>query len=516
MIRDGGAEALRPAILLPAQKEALMKRWTRRVLDDPLIPGARRLSESALRDHIPVLLDQLLAELTPCVAASGSPEAGAEPYGETWFARDYAHDRFNRHYSLAETLRELSHLRSVIIDFCAGEGMSLSEDAAQCLHLLIDEVMSTVAVEMEQVARADQDVDRRRLRSTLRLFPAAVFIFDAAGRMLETNTIGEALWGSSAPCPRHLSEFGRYQGWWPGTGSLIAPTEWPIARALLLGEEAHDREIDILCADGERKTILNSAVPLRSADGGIIGGISVAFDITERVQATRKVIQTAELRDRFIGILGHDLRNPLSSINVAAAVLLKDQNIPEAHAKILRKIISSVDRMSRMISDLLDLTRGHCGQVIPIAPKPCDLRAICRQMIEEIELVHPTRSIELQVNGTGLGVWDPDRLAQALGNLLGNAISYSLPETPIRVALSEHGANVILTVSNLGLAIPPELQGRIFEPFQRGVSQGEPSTGWGLGLGLYITQQIVKAHGGSIWVTSEPGTETIFTISLPR
>jgi signal transduction histidine kinase len=235
----------------------------------------------------------------------------------------------------------------------------------------------------------------------------------------------------------------------------------------------------------------------------------------ERV-AVEKLQTEATFRERFIGILGHDLRNPLQSISFVAAALLKLDDTTEPQARLIRRIAVSADRMARMIADLLEVTRARLGGGIPIEPKVADLRAISQQAIDELEIAHPDRTIRLDVLGDVRGVWDPDRMAQVVSNLVSNALDYSPPDTSVRVLLRGEGVRVLLEVNNQGPTIAPGRMDHLFEPFVQG-SQGERvAEGQGLGLGLFIAEQIVEEHGGSLAVASTPEEGTTFTVRLPR
>lgn len=263
------------------------------------------------------------------------------------------------------------------------------------------------------------------------------------------------------------------------------------------------------------------AVPVQGAEARLLhaaideGMIAVAMELEEAAESNMR--RSVAFRDRFMGILGHDLRNPLASIAFTAQSLLERADTPPAQQRALTRIAGCAERMTRMIGDLLDLTRTRAGGGIPITPQPADLHAICRQVIEELESSHPARSIQFEARGEGRGVWDPDRLAQVVGNLVANALDYSPTDTPVEVTVEERGPNVFLRVSNLGAPIPPSEIARIFEPFRRGarvLSSGRSPQG--LGLGLFIAQHIVKAHAGDIMVRSALQHGTTFTVRLPR
>jgi len=216
------------------------------------------------------------------------------------------------------------------------------------------------------------------------------------------------------------------------------------------------------------------------------------------------------LRDRFIGVLGHDLRNPLASASFAMQALASLATTgPERKA--LETLARALDRMSRMITDVLDFARGHLGGGIPTKPVAADMGEICRAAVEEVRSVHPSRAIELHTQGDLAGTFDHDRIMQAMVNLLGNAIQHG--EDPIMVAVTEADDRRALftRVANRGKTIPPEMLNKLFDPFTSGAGDRKN----GLGLGLYIVAEIVRAHGGTCDVTSD-ASETAFLIRWPR
>jgi hypothetical protein len=259
-----------------------------------------------------------------------------------------------------------------------------------------------------------------------------------------------------------------------------------------------------------------------SRDGKLRGLAKVTRDLTSRKAAEEEKIElaksqeresdlrdVAEFREMFIGILGHDLRNPLGSIVLAAGLLLQRGHLDEQDARTVARIVNGSERMTRMIAQLLDLTRARLGGGLPIEPKPTDLRDVCRNVVDEFEA-----TIDLEVLGDVTGTWDPDRLAEALSNLAGNAIEYAIPGTAMVVKAQADGADVVVEIRNQGRPIPAEVLPFIFEPFRR-AQQGEKSKAGNLGLGLYIARQIVLSHGGTLDAHSVDGTTT-FVMRLPR
>lgn len=223
--------------------------------------------------------------------------------------------------------------------------------------------------------------------------------------------------------------------------------------------------------------------------------------------------ENAEFRERLIGIVSHDLRNPISAVLMGASILLQHDELSEWATKIVARIQSSASRASRLIDDVLDFTQARLGAGIRIDKKPADIHAIIRQVVEELEAAHGDHRIEVMHTGDGRGRWDADRLAQVVGNLLSNALQYGVSTTPVKLETRDEGDGVRLTVHNQGPPIPPDRLRDIFEPMQRATS--ESSKARSVGLGLYIVKHIVEAHHGNVAVTSS-ANGTTFTVFLPR
>ncbi|PTL81551.1 ATP-binding protein [Vitiosangium sp. GDMCC 1.1324] len=236
----------------------------------------------------------------------------------------------------------------------------------------------------------------------------------------------------------------------------------------------------------------------------------------EGVKREEAAQQTALFREQFLGILGHDLRNPLQAIAGNAALLLRYGGLSEPQRKAINRISISADRMARMISDILDFTRTRLGGGYTLQRTWMNVHDVLRQVVEELEVAHPQRRFELNVSGTGWGEWDADRIAQAASNLVGNAVQYSPGDSAVRVLARDEGEGVRVEVHNLGTPIPVERMPHIFDPFVRGRDGARSGSRSGLGLGLYITHEIVKAHGGTLQVRSSEAEGTCFWLNLPR
>lgn len=219
--------------------------------------------------------------------------------------------------------------------------------------------------------------------------------------------------------------------------------------------------------------------------------------------------------DLFVGILGHDLRNPLAAIMTAASLIHRRAESSRL-TEPARRILSSAERMRRMIDQILDFTRIRMGGGIPLVRKKVDLGEVCQSMVDELEGGDGHTGIELEIVGDASGLWDEDRLAQVVSNLVGNAQQHRpSPGSAIKIRLDgTDPARVILDVWNEG-AVPPELLSVIFEPLRTGADRKLAGSS-GLGLGLYITHQIVAAHKGAIDVESSEAAGTHFVVGIPR
>jgi PAS domain S-box-containing protein len=300
-------------------------------------------------------------------------------------------------------------------------------------------------------------------------------------------------------------------------GQEAAGVEPLLGRVLETGQALRGHEFSgpVACEPQVPRHWVADYFPVRARDGRVLGVGCVVVDVTERTRQQERMRQTAEFRERFLGVVSHDLRNPLNAILLSANGLLRAEGLPASHTRMVRRIVSSGERMVRMIGELLDFTRGRLGGGIPIQPRPSNLRQLCAQVVEELESSHPERELRLTAEGQFQGRWDPDRLTQLLGNLGKNALDYSPPGSRVDFALHDEGEAVRVEVHNDGPPIPEAMLPGIFEPFRRAVS-GDAHPTSGLGLGLFIVERIAQAHGGTLQVRSTAESGTTFVLRLPR
>ncbi len=227
--------------------------------------------------------------------------------------------------------------------------------------------------------------------------------------------------------------------------------------------------------------------------------------------------RVAQSRELVVGILGHDLRSPLQAIALSTELSLHMGQLNERQTMLSRKVLESTHRMGRLINDLLDVTRARFGAGLPVARAIMNMGTVAEQIVDEVHVVHPQRVIELSVSGFLGGEWDKARIGQVFSNLLNNAIQYGSHSVPVRVGVMGDPKAVTITVGNDGVPIPVDKIKTIFDPLTRIVTDDDAATTSGnLGLGLYITKEVVVAHGGAIEVTSSETEGTIFTVRLPR
>ena len=310
--------------------------------------------------------------------------------------------------------------------------------------------------------------------------------------------------------------------------------------------------LDLKTSEGKRRAVLANAVERRQADGRTVATYVVLFPASERRRYERDLVEaravaegaskelaalnktlgerieaavaerveaeagllaereTAELREQFIAVLGHDLRNPLASISAAARVLLREP-LSERGVRVLALMQGSVTRMAGLIDNVLDFARGRLGGGIGLV---CDadepLESVLIQVVDELRAGAPDRLINTEFSLTEPVFCDRSRIGQLVSNLLGNALTYGAIDEPVRVQAFTEAGVLEISVANGGQPISEESFLNLFQPFFRGKVLGSQQ---GLGLGLHIASEIAKAHGGTISVVSDQ-IETRFTFRM--
>lgn len=265
--------------------------------------------------------------------------------------------------------------------------------------------------------------------------------------------------------------------------------------------------------------------PLYDDRGKVEAITIIARDIDERklALATAQRIQ-AELTEavhanqQMMAVLGHDLRNPLSAIQTAAIVMARDESLSKKAAHLTSIIHDASTRMQEMTDTLLDFAHTRFVGPLPITRKKTNIHETCQRALAELRVVHPDRDIVLQCEGDTIGMWDSARISQLIVNLVANALTHGVASAPVHVRIVGEEHVVMIEVNNSGPPIPPDVLPNVFDPFRRGdaTTRSKTQKGLGLGLGLYIVQQIALAHGGTVNVTSTAARGTTFRVNLPR
>lgn len=239
------------------------------------------------------------------------------------------------------------------------------------------------------------------------------------------------------------------------------------------------------------------------------------LDSQERLAANEAALlnerETAKLREQFIAVLGHDLRNPLAAIDAGVEVLRTMPN-NEENALVLDLIQRSTARMSGLIGDVLDFARGRLGGGLNLnRTSDANLEGVLRQVVAELQATSPKRTIQCDIAIRHKVLCDSARLGQMLSNLLANALTHSPPDSPVWVAVQSCETKFELSVTNLGEALEPQIMDQLFEPFARGMAHPGQA---GLGLGLYIAAEIARAHDGDLEVAATNG-KICFVFTMP-
>jgi signal transduction histidine kinase len=266
--------------------------------------------------------------------------------------------------------------------------------------------------------------------------------------------------------------------------------------------------------ESRNEHLLVSFEPTRDRAGAVTGVLVASTEVTELKEAQIALTQAAAFRERMLAVLAHDLRNPLSSIVALTRLLGHKQEVAPDVRRALGQMEQASSRMVELIGTLLDFSAARFGDSLPIVRAPIDLHRVASDVLDELRSVASERALDLRTEGDTRGAWDAARMAQVISNLVGNALAHGSQHEPVLVELEGGDRRVSLRITNRGPVIAPADLPFLFEPFRRGSGAGQRSRG--LGLGLYIVKEIVRAHDGEIRAESSAERGTVFTVDLPR
>jgi sigma-B regulation protein RsbU (phosphoserine phosphatase) len=261
--------------------------------------------------------------------------------------------------------------------------------------------------------------------------------------------------------------------------------------------------------DGAQRVVIASGQGFADDDGKLAEFVGTLVDVTESHRLRESAEDRALFAEQMVGIASHDLRNPLQSISLSAQVMFRDTDRnSQKSARMLSNIDNAARRAQRLISDLLDFTAARVGRGLSVQRQSIDLHHVVARTVEELAIAFPDAQLEHRRTGSGIVAADADRIAQIIGNLVGNAVSYGRKGSPVTITSAVLDDSAMVSVRNYGDPIPVDQQTRIFEPMVRGVALDSPMRN--VGLGLFIVRAIAKAHDGSVNVLSSSEAGTTF------
>ncbi|PTL84380.1 ATP-binding protein [Vitiosangium sp. GDMCC 1.1324] len=481
--------------ILRKNRERILEEWARRVREELPVSA---LPWQELLDNVPDMLEALADALEQ---RRDRPHA---PLKEK--ARRHSEQRHRLGYSMEDVVREYALLRNTSIRVILSAYPQPSLDEMELLHMALDQAVVESVTTYGRESTRELETERQRFRLALRNSTIVVFEQDLEQRY---TWIYNPQLGVTAEQVVGSTDAGMF------TGPEDIRTLMELKQRVL--DTGEPLLAEVRASIGPRRGFYLLALePLRDAEGRVTGLMGAATDITVHRDEEEQLRRTLEFRDRVMGIVSHDLRNPLNAITLSAATLLRRGGLDERVRQNLQRIVSAADRAHRLIRDLLDYTKARLGSGIPIEPRPCNLGEVARQVVDEVAQAFPERTLHFEraTEGNLDGEWDPDRLAQVITNLTRNALQHSPLGTPVRVMVRTDDDSVSLEVHNEGPAIAPELLPALFEPFTQGA--GRHTHEGNVGLGLYISQEVARAHGGRMEVESSERTGITFRLVLPR
>lgn len=495
------SEALcQAADVLEQMAHAITDRWVDRLLAT-LYRGRSDLRLGDLRNQTPVLVQGVAEALR-----RGETEVLPAPW--TGAAREHARLRMDQQVPLGDLAHEYQMLRQemwhALRQHLSGVAAVDVYDVAENLDTALDTMLTistdTYGAELQQqIARLD---------AVIASAPDGIVVYDLQGRVSRTNSIVDAMFGA-VPGEHTLTlaeQMARLRAE-TTEGRPFPIQETPPARALH-GEMVQNVAMRLHRPDGRVLWVLVSAAPIRAPNMAVLGAVAVFRDVTAQHELE-------EQREDILRAISHDLRSPLAAILGQAQILLGLLQRPglERERSSADAIAISARRMNAMIQDLVDAARLEAGQ-LPVHPVPVELYSFISNLLERHAPTMQVERIRVEVpQGLPSVAADPDRLERILINLLSNALKYSPQDTRVTTRARQEDGQIVVSVSDQGPGIPAEDLPKLFQRYAR--LRGSETRRDGLGLGLYITRKLVEAHGGRIWVESQPGVGSTFSFSLP-
>jgi DNA-binding response OmpR family regulator/signal transduction histidine kinase len=393
------------------------------------------------------------------------------------------------------------------IGWIASQGQIAVDQTGKPLTM-IGIIMDITARKQAELALQERE---QQLRAILNLLPVAVFMCDADGKLIDANPAADRIWEAHAPLVG-LQQYHNYKGRLPGSDRLLESKDWALAKAVLHGATTLGEEVEIETFDGTRKTILNSALPVRGPQGELLGGVAVNVDITDRKQAEQALIRSEKLASagRLAATIAHEVNNPLAAVTNALYLASSDPDLPESVRKYLVMADRELGRAAHMVKQTLGFYR-EVGNATTVH---------LWELIDEILALFETKlgnngiQVERQYGSKAAIQAIEGEMRQVISNLIINSIDAMQQGGTLYLRTAgpvcfDHRPMLCLTVADTGVGIADEHRRKIFEPFFT------TKKSFGTGLGLWVTSELLKKHDGSIRIRSRIGKGTAVSIWLP-
>jgi PAS domain S-box-containing protein len=352
-------------------------------------------------------------------------------------------------------------------------------------------------------------------RTAFELLPVGLYVSDSQGHITHGNPAGHRIWEGL----RHVgpAEYGEYKAWWADTGEPLKADDWAVARAVRNGQTSRSELIRIQCFDGTFKTVLNWAAPIRGKGGEITGALAVNQDVTALVRTQEQLRVAVRDREHILAVVAHDLRNPLNSISMRAALLQKKAaGMPGGQecVEAADSIVEAVQRMAGLVDDLLAISVVRSGGTM-LKLEPLQAAGLLSMAAQQAAPLFNEAGLQLELqheNDLPTIHVDPNRMMRVFGNLLDNAVKFTEPGGRVVLRAEPAPGAVLFSIANSGPAVPAEDLERLFQPFWQAGREDRR----GAGLGLSICRSIIEAHGGTVWTESAPGMRLKILFLLPR
>ena len=360
----------------------------------------------------------------------------------------------------------------------------------------------------EVKAREEAEARKLRLESVLDQLPVGVILADAKTNTVQANRHIENILGrkivSTIPEDNSYTTDQAF-----ARGKRLEPKDWPLSQALNHGKTILAEELEIVKPDNKRIFLRVNATPIHNKKGKIVAAVSTLYDVTSQKADEQR-------KDDFINMASHELKTPITSINLYLELLgrkLEKAKSDQKALNTLHDIQKQTDRLQELINDLLDMSRVQTGKLI-FRKETCDINEIIQESIDSLKTLIEHRRITFAPDKPLPVVVDHYRIYQVITNLITNALKYSPEGTDIVINSYKQGSKVKVSVQDFGIGIDKDQLGKIFDRLYQ-VNDRTEKTFPGLGMGLFISKEIITRHKGKIWVESEKGRGSIFFFTLP-